>query len=331
MIYLISALHKIGIHRLMRNVTDLYHRTSCERGRKEVFLQNRLHTIHQKNIKKEKSNIIRITIIGRQNVGKSTLINRILGENRIVVSDTPGTTRESIDISISKIFKIGKDRCYLTDTAGITKNISEKMNEMNISVREIMKRIRCSEVVLLLIDPERLTRSENLLINLMIKMGSSFMIVFNKLDKIPHRDRDKFRKTIIDGLNFVKFFRIHFISALYQDDFKSLLRSIKITFQSKFTDIKKDHLREIVENIERNHLTTKKGLNPDAMRLKDIRISQGVNRTLKITIFSKSLDKIKRNYMKYVENKIYRYLSEDVKMIGRPVKIIFKRYKSSNK
>ncbi|MFT7454921.1 MAG: GTP-binding protein, partial [Marinobacter maritimus] len=155
---------------------------------------------------------IKLALIGRPNVGKSTLTNRILGEERVLVYDMPGTTRDSIYIPMSR-----DDREYiLIDTAGVRKR--KKVNETveKFSVIKTLKAIEDSNVVLLIIDARDGISDQDLsLLGFTLNAGRSLVIAVNKWDGMTEYDKDRVKSELDRRLGFIDFAKIHFISALH--------------------------------------------------------------------------------------------------------------------
>ncbi|ADD79840.1 GTP-binding protein EngA [Candidatus Riesia pediculicola USDA] len=341
MIHLISALHKKGINLLMKSVIQDFFskKTSFKKSSSSSGLE----------IEKKKSNgdLIKVAIVGKPNVGKSTLINKLLMENRLIVSELPETTRDNIEVIVqnSRYQQVNEKevRYCLVDTSGITEKFwkqeniktnpsSDQQKFSSYFGSQTIKCIKSSDITLLLLDSreKKLTRSENLLIHLMIEIGSSFLIVFNKLDEIPSEFKKTFQKYIKNRMKFLNFVQFHFISALYQKNFRDLFSSIRRTFYSKFIKIKKNDLNILLKKdiesyliLKKKRFSQKKG---NFSIFKKIKILQVKNRLLKIIIFSESI--LSSNYEKYVEKRIYRHLSDHTKIVGRPIKIIFKKHRT---
>ena len=155
---------------------------------------------------------IKLAIVGKPNVGKSTLTNRILGEERVVVFDEPGTTRDSIFIPMER-----DDREYvLIDTAGVRrrKNINEAIEKF--SIVKTLQAIEEANVVLLVIDArEGITDQDLSLLGFVLNAGRSLVIAVNKWDGLDTHVKNEIKRELDRRLGFVDFARLHFISALH--------------------------------------------------------------------------------------------------------------------
>ncbi|MGU3843433.1 GTPase, partial [Vibrio diabolicus] len=155
---------------------------------------------------------IKLAIIGRPNVGKSTLTNRILGEERVVVYDMPGTTRDSIYIPMER-----DGREYvLIDTAGVRRRGRINETVEKFSVVKTLKAVEDAYVVLLVIDArENISDQDLSLLGFALNAGRSIVIAVNKWDGLDSDVKESVKKELDRRLGFVDFARIHFISALH--------------------------------------------------------------------------------------------------------------------
>jgi len=155
---------------------------------------------------------IKLAIVGRPNVGKSTLTNRILGEERVVVYDMPGTTRDSIYIPMER-----DEREYvLIDTAGVRKRGKITDAVEKFSVIKTLQAIEDANVVMLVIDAREGISDQDLsLLGFILNSGRSLVIVVNKWDGLSQEVKDQVKETLDFRLGFIDFARVHFISALH--------------------------------------------------------------------------------------------------------------------
>ncbi|VAX76662.1 GTPase Der [Serratia symbiotica] len=186
---------------------------------------------------------IKLAIIGRPNVGKSTLTNRILGENRVVVYEMPGTTRDSIYIPI-----VRNDRDYvLIDTAGVRKR--GKVTELieKLSIIKTLQAIEDANVVLLVIDArEGITDQDLSLLCFILHTGRAVVIVANKWDGISKEGRTNVKEMLDLRLGFVDFARVHFISARYGIGVSSLFKSVLEAYASATRRVNTSKLTKIM-------------------------------------------------------------------------------------
>ncbi len=178
---------------------------------------------------KETSKAIKIAFAGRPNVGKSTLINRILGEERVVVYDLPGTTRDSIAIPFTR-----DEKPYiLIDTAGVRRRsrVDEKLEKF--SVIKTLQAIKESHVCMMLLDArEGLTEQDMHLLSFIITAGKALVIAINKWDGLAEEHKEHVRAELTRRLHFVHFAKIRFISALHGSGVGLLFKDIEQAYAS---------------------------------------------------------------------------------------------------
>lgn len=182
----------------------------------EALEEDTEETIEDKNIK--------IAIVGRPNVGKSTLTNRILGEDRVVVYDMPGTTRDSIYIPMER----DGQQYTIIDTAGVRKRGKVNLAVEKFSVIKTLQAIQDANVVLLTIDAREGVSDQDLsLLGFILNAGRSLVIVVNKWDGLSQDIKDQVKSELDRRLDFIDFARVHFISALHGSGVGNLFDSVK--------------------------------------------------------------------------------------------------------
>lgn len=180
---------------------------------------------------------IKIAIVGRPNVGKSTLTNRILGEERVVVYDLPGTTRDSIYIPMER-----DGQAYtIIDTAGVRKRGKVNLAVEKFSVIKTLQAIQDANVVLLTIDArENISDQDLSLLGFILNAGKSLVIVVNKWDGLDQEIKEQVKSELDRRLDFIDFARVHFISALHGSGVGNLFESIQRGLCLCYT--KNDHI-----------------------------------------------------------------------------------------
>ncbi|MBL4744042.1 MAG: ribosome biogenesis GTPase Der, partial [Cycloclasticus sp.] len=193
---------------------------------------------------------IRVAVIGRPNVGKSTLVNRILGEERVVVFDEPGTTRDSVFIPFERAGK----QYTLIDTAGVRRRsrVSEVIEKF--SIVQTLRAIDDTHVVIYLVDAsEGVTDQDASLLGMVLESGRALVIGFNKWDGISEDQRDKVRRQIDVKLSFLEYAEQYFISALHGSGVGKLFDSIGELYRSAMVDMSTPRLTEIMDYATRAH------------------------------------------------------------------------------
>jgi GTP-binding protein len=257
---------------------------------------------------------IKVAIIGRPNAGKSTLINRLLGESRVVVSDQPGTTRDSIYIP----FQRGKQKFTLIDTAGVRRRRGVTEFIEKISVIKTLQAIAASNVVILVLDAqENVTEQDLRLLGFALEAGKALVIAVNKWDDLPTEQREKIKQELDRRLSFVSFAKIYFISALHGTAVGDLWGAIQQAYRSATREIPTHDLTRVLELAVTGH-------QPPAPQGRVIKLryahSGGHNPPV-IVIHGKQTDKLPNSYVRYLEN----YFRDAFHLVGTPIRIEFKQ------
>lgn len=256
---------------------------------------------------------IKLAIVGKPNVGKSTLTNRILGEERVVVYDQPGTTRDSIFIPMMR-----DEREYvLIDTAGVRKR--RKINEAveKFSIVKTLQAIEESNVVLLVIDArEGITDQDLSLLGFILNSGRSLVLAVNKWDGLDQYVKDEVKRELDRRLGFVDFARLHFISALHGTGVGHLFESVQEAYASATKRINTAMLTNIMEMAQDDH-------NPPMMRGRRIKMKYahagGYNPPV-IVIHGNQVSDLPDSYKRYLMN----YFRKSLQTMGTPIKIEFR-------
>ena len=256
---------------------------------------------------------IKIAIIGRPNVGKSTLVNRMLGEERVIVYDQAGTTRDSIYIP----FERDDAKYTLIDTAGVRRRgkIFEAVEKF--SVVKTLQAIQDSNVVIFVMDArEGVVEHDLNLLGFVLESGRALVIALNKWDGMEPSERDYVKTELERRLFFVEFADIHFISAKHGTGVGNLYKSVQASFTSAVTRWPTSRLTQILEDAVREHA-------PPMVASRRIKLRYahlgGANPPL-IVIHGNQVDSIPKSYTRYLENTYRRVL----KLVGTPIRIEYK-------
>src|SRR5690606_30591135 len=187
---------------------------------------------------------LKLAIVGRPNVGKSTLTNRILGEDRVVVYDMPGTTRDSIYIPMERN---GRDY-VLIDTAGVRRRGKIDETVEKFSVIKTLQAIEDANVVMCVLDARETVSDQDLnLIGFALNAGRSIVSAVNKWDGLDSAHNEEIKRELDRRLGFVDFARVHFISALHGTGVGNLFDSILEAYESATRRVNTSQLTRIME------------------------------------------------------------------------------------
>jgi GTP-binding protein len=256
---------------------------------------------------------IKIAIIGRPNVGKSTLVNRMLGEDRVIVYDEPGTTRDSIYIP----FERNDEKYTLIDTAGVRKRGKIHEEVEKFSVVKTLQAIKDANVVIFVMDAREGVVDHDLnLLGFALEAGRAIVIALNKWDGMLPSERDYVKTELERRLFFVSFADIHFISALHGTGVGNLYASVQNSFKSAITRWPTNRLTQILEDAVQEHQPPM--VNSRRIKLRYAHLG-GANPPL-IVIHGNQVEKVPTSYVRYLENTYRRVL----KLVGTPIRIEFK-------
>ncbi|MGD8202645.1 ribosome biogenesis GTPase Der [Pantoea sp. FN0305] len=256
---------------------------------------------------------VKIAIVGRPNVGKSTLTNRILGEDRVVVYDMPGTTRDSIYIPMER-----DDREYiLIDTAGVRKRGKVTETVEKFSVIKTLQAIEDANVVLLVIDARQGISDQDLsLLGFILNSGRSLVIVVNKWDGLSQEIRDEVKETLDFRLGFIDFARVHFISALHGSGVGNLFESINEAYDCSTRRVGTSMLTRIMNMASEDH-------QPPLVRGRRVKLKYahagGYNPPI-VVIHGNQVKDLPDSYKRYLMN----YFRRSLNVMGTPIRIQFK-------
>ena len=294
---------------------------------------------------------IKIALIGRPNVGKSTLANRMLGEERVVVFDEPGTTRDSIHIPFQR-----RGRDYtLIDTAGVRRRGKTKQTVEKFSVIKSLQAVQDADVVVLVLDAraggkevtapnrhspdlenkrsgnpevskgetaERVTAGRGPmgvveqdlhLLGYVLESGRALVIAFNKWDGMEVEAKDSVRNEVRRRLGFIDYVKMHFISARYGSGVGDLYKSIHNAYDSARRQLSTTHLTRILERAVAEHAPPIVGRH----RIKLRYAHPGGNHPPTVVIHGKQTERLPGHYSRYLEN----YYRKALQLEGTPVRI----------
>ena len=256
---------------------------------------------------------IKFALVGKPNVGKSTLTNRMLGEERVVVADMPGTTRDSIYIPLER----NGQKYIVIDTAGVRKR--RKVNEAieKFSIVKTLKAIEDCNVAILVIDArEHITDQDLSLLSFILDSGRSLVIAVNKWDGLTTEFKDEIKKELDLRLGFVDFARVHFISALHGTGVGNLFDSINEAYESATRRNSSSTLNRVLQAATQEHEPPVSG----GRRIKLKYAHAGGYNPPRIIIHGNKVSKMPDSYKRYLIN-CYR---KSLGIMGSPIILEFK-------
>lgn len=259
------------------------------------------------------SQTIKLAIVGRPNVGKSTLTNRMLGEDRVIVHDTPGTTRDSIFIPLERFEK----HYTLIDTAGVRKRKKVSDVPEKFSIVKTLQAIENCNVVLYVIDARLgVSEQDKKLLGFILECGKALVIAVNKWDGLTSEERKHVKATIDRHLDFVDFARVHTISALHGTGVGNLFDSINEAYESATKKLSTPLLTRLLQQA----LLTHSPPLAHGRRVKLRYAHPGGHNPPSIIIHGNQLDALPESYRRFLA----QFFQKKLQFHGTPIKIIFK-------
>ena len=256
---------------------------------------------------------LRLAVIGRPNVGKSTLVNRLLGEERVVVYDMPGTTRDSIYIPYER----NEQKYTLIDTAGVRRKGKVAAMVEQFSIVKTLQAIKDAHVVVVVLDAREGVVEQDLhLIGDALEAGRAMVIAINKWDNMTEYDRKQCKLDVDRRFDFIPWAKVHLISALHGTGVGELYPSIHRAFDSSHLKVSPAKLTQILNDATEAH-------QPPMISGKRIKMRyahMGGQNPPTIIVHGNKVDKTPADYRRYLENVFRRVY----KLEGTPVRIDFK-------
>jgi GTP-binding protein len=256
---------------------------------------------------------IAVAILGRPNVGKSTLINRILGEERVLAIDLPGTTRDTIFIP----FERDQQKYTLIDTAGIRRKRSVEEKIEKFSIIKAIEAITESHVVILVLDAhEGVTEQDATLLGMVADKGRALLIVINKWDGLDDYQKSEVKRKLDIKLSFVNYASVHYISALHGSGVGKLFSYIQKSFNHAGSRFSTSMLNKILESANDAHQPPP--VSGKRLRLKYVHQSDVFPPTF--TLHGNHLQSIPKSYERFLKN----FFIKALKISNTPVRLEFK-------
>lgn len=256
---------------------------------------------------------IRVCVVGRPNVGKSTLINRLLGEERLITFDQPGTTRDAVFVP----FERDGRRYTLIDTAGVRRRARVEEVVEKFSVIKALQAIDSANVVIGVIDAhDTVAEQDASLFGMVAERGRALIIAVNKWDGIPADKRDEIRTGLDLRLPFLDFAPIHFISALHGTGVGELMRAVGHAYDASMRDMATPDLTRVLELAIQQH-------QPPLVRGRRIKLRyahQGGRNPPIIVVHGNQVQHVPDAYKRYLGNVFRKHF----RLEGTPVRVEFR-------
>jgi GTP-binding protein len=256
---------------------------------------------------------VRIAVVGRPNVGKSTLINRYIGEERLVAVDSAGTTRDSIYVP----FESNGHRYVLVDTAGIRRRAKVSESIEKFSVIKSLQAVEDSDAVMVLLDAhEGVTDQDVSLIGLVLERGRALALGINKWDGLSNAERNSLRRELDRKLPFLDFVERVFISAKHGSNIYDLLDAAERGADCAWRELPTSKLTEVLERVVEEHP-------PPMVRGRRIKLSyahQGGRNPPVVVIHGNQTDRLPNSYRQYLINQFRKAF----RLSGTPVRLELK-------
>ncbi|MCY4564631.1 MAG: ribosome biogenesis GTPase Der [Gammaproteobacteria bacterium] len=285
---------------------------SAAHGRGVGALRDRLAARLPESAESEEagSGTIRTAVIGRPNVGKSTLINRLLGEERQVVFDRPGTTRDAIEVP----FERGGDRYLLIDTAGVRRRGRVDAAVEKFSVIKALQAMERAHVVIVMVDGlEGLVDQDLHVLQHGANAGAGLVIAVNKWDGIDAEQRRARMRTLQRRLEFVPWAPVHTISALRGSGVGRLLNDVKAVYRAGAFEVGTTRLNRILQDLVQRHP-------PPTVRGRQIKlryVHKAGDHPPRIIVHGNQTGALPASYVRYLENGFREVLN----LVGNPMKV----------
>ncbi len=255
----------------------------------------------------------RIAIVGRPNVGKSTLVNALVGEERMIALDEPGTTRDAVDVPV----EIGGRRYTLVDTAGLRRRGKVFESIEKFSVVKTLQAIDLANVVVLVLDASQdIAEQDAHIAGFIAERGRALVVAVNKWDGLDSYARDMVKRAIARKLRFLAFARFHYISALKNEGIGALFASVDRAYRSAMAKMPTPKLTRALIAAVAKQAPRRAGYS----RPKPRYAHQGGSNPPTIVVHGTALDSVAPAYRRYLESEFRSVF----KLEGTPLRIEFR-------
>ena len=261
----------------------------------------------------ETTHRIKLAIVGRPNVGKSTLINTLVGENRVIAYDMPGTTRDAIEIEFERDGKL----YTLIDTAGLRKRGKVFEAIEKFSVIKTLQAIEACNVVLLMLDAQQdISDQDAHIAGFVLETGRALVVAINKWDGTTPEQRERIQRDFDRKLRFLSFAKLHTISAIRGQGINLVIKSVNAAHAAAFAKLSTPKLTRVMQEAIEQQQPPRKGIFRPKMRY----AHQGGQNPPLVIIHGNALDAIPDSYRRFLEGRF----RDAFELAGTPLRIEFK-------
>lgn len=255
----------------------------------------------------------KIAVLGRPNVGKSTLVNALLGEERVIVSDEPGTTRDSIYIE----FERGQRRYTLIDTAGLRRRGRVAEPAEKFSVVKALQALEDANVAILVLDARQdIAEQDAHVAGYVLEAGRALVVAVNKWERLPEEERELVKRALARKLDFLGFARLHFISALTGQGMDPLMKSVDEAYAAAMARLPTPRLTRALAQAVAQQPPPRAGVIRPRLRY----AHQGGVNPPRIVVHGNALERVPEAYRRYLE----RFFRAAFKLQGTPLRVEFR-------
>jgi GTP-binding protein len=256
---------------------------------------------------------IRVCVIGRPNVGKSTLINRLIGEERLIAFNEPGTTRDTILVP----FERDGRRFVMIDTAGVRRRSRVEEGVERFSVIKTLQAVDGAHVVIGVVDAhDTVADQDATLLGVVADRGRALVIAVNKWDHVPAGQRDEIRAQVDQRLRFLGYAPVHFVSALHGSGVGDMMQSVQSAYQAAMRNLPTPELTRVLEAAMKQHA-------PPLVRGRRVKLRyahQGGRNPPVVVIHGTQAQRTPEDYRRYLSN----FFRKAFDLFGTPVRIEFR-------
>jgi GTP-binding protein len=256
---------------------------------------------------------IKVAIAGRPNVGKSSMVNTLLGEERVIVFDMPGTTRDSIYIDFERDNKL----YTLIDTAGLRKRGKVFESIEKFSVIKTLQAIEDANVVILMLNAQQdISDQDASIAGFIVETGRSLVIAVNKWDDLDEYRKERIKAEVGRKLTFLNYARFHYVSATKPFGVPAMMKSVNEAHAAAFSKLSTPKLTRLIQECVEHQQPPRKGIFRPKLRY----AHQGGQNPPIVIVHGTALDAIPDNYKRYLESRIREYFNLD----GTPLRVEFR-------